>query len=87
MNGPDWEHEIARWIDTADFDAIEGEGDIVGSRPALVDAVMVGYRSATTSEQRATAVLALPDRLEPAWDAVLRDFLKLPRPQAQSRSE
>lgn len=81
MSSRDWVHEIAVWIDRTDWDAIEHEGDVVGRQPDLVDEVMVGYRRADTVEKRAAAILVLPDRLEPSWDPIMRDFLRLDRPQ------
>lgn len=80
----DWGYEIQNWIRTTDWDAIEGEGDIVSKVPALVGWVMAGYHGARTVEQRAAAILTLPDRLEPEWDELMRGFLRLERPAAHT---
>lgn len=83
MSTRDLEGEITAWIHRCAWETIEGEGDLVGTRPELVEHVIACYRRSATVEQRAAAMRLLPDRFEPAWDAIRRDFLQLARPERQ----
>lgn len=80
----DWEHEVNTWIRRADFDLVETEGDVVGRIPALVDVVVIGYRSAANDEQRTAAILLLPDRFETDYHPILRDYLSRVAPEAHT---
>lgn len=81
MTTRDLEGEITDWIHRCDWDAIEGEGDVVGRRAELVEHVLACFRRSATVEQRAAAMRLLPDRFDPALDASRRDFLRLARPE------
>ncbi|MEM7160399.1 MAG: hypothetical protein AAF799_46610 [Myxococcota bacterium] len=86
MADVDWEHEVNTWILRADYDAIETRGDVVSTIPALVDVVIVDYRSATHDEQRTAAVLLLPERFDEDFHPVLRDYASRIVPEAHTPS-